>query len=217
MSTETIPKKSLSLVLNNPGIDPNLWHKDHKKYDSLGSVFLLLNTIAGFGLIILASGFLPKEPEWLVFLLGVALLVTPFVAAWKTEDKYIERLKNDYRIRTESYRREKAPLIIARLNEAGFTVNDHNGPNYLAWGDHPDVWDKDGNKYKTRNFYISQYEIILYLDLADRSEKSLKNTAEILIENYEKEHGLLSDREKEIFIHAVQIGGTNAIKSIERY
>lgn len=198
-------------ILKNPGIDPYKWTRDEHKYESLSSVFLLAGTLVGIGVLVVVAKFVPLEsvPEWVVGVGSMLTLVLGIVGGAHFGGKAIERLNESYKEKNVEYRRKHIPAIREAFESAGYPFESEREIEWLEQSDRPSVVDNAGERYHAQ-MNVWKEEIYVLLRLEAKDKKELKKDIPDLLRDYIEENGVLSEREKKVFLDAMKLGVDHA-------
>lgn len=202
-----LPPQRLKITFRNPGISPEQWFLDvnsspwTKPAPMFPMIFGLLFGGSMLVLLIVKHALLPAV-DGLDIILGIAFWPGLFLGLW------LETLiTNRVAQKRDAYRRENARLLADALKEQGFIVDSRST---LVEEDFPYL-SYNSFRYKTYQRKISNKSIEWIFDLKDaRGEALIKEDAKqkritLMTEKHEKEHGVMSPKEKATFQQALKL------------
>lgn len=200
--TTSRPPVFEEVIFPNPGLSGSKWHFTESQKDGLekgitqlGFAAVLLGTLFSLNFIqgLLNNDFITIASLFVIP--AVSLVILPRIAKSAVARKVRKQ---------DNYRRENAATVIDTLHENGWRYHDPNRDilNTIVNDSYPNLVNKDGVRYSTKQFYIGKEDINILLTLNDREvERNIKEAEkqariEFMIKNYENENGTMSHEKK---------------------
>lgn len=206
-------RKSLYIDFPNTGIDGHKWavkDNDDSPIETMGLLIVIVGAGLGF-LINKVATSLNIEESFLSVTLLVVIFSGLLIGSLYLINRWLKNIKQKSKSRIEAYRKDKLPLLVEGLAEHGIRISN-SSISTMHWNNSPTLIDNEGNIYWSRGISINDSTVSISATLEEISDEAMQSDSEELLKDYEKENGDLSDKDRELFMTAAQIGFKHAEK-----